>query len=67
MNKVIAITSLAVALILFTFGFEVYHSPVSNVSRTLTGAPTDQALWLIIGGALASITGIFGHASDSAK
>ncbi len=67
MNKVIAFTCLAVALVLFTFGFEAYHSPVSNLSQALTGAPTNQALWLIIGGVLASITGIFGLATDSSK
>ena len=51
---------LAVGVILLAFGLNAYHSASSDVSRFFTGAPTDKALWLLIGGAAAGIVGLLG-------
>lgn len=57
MNKGISIAILATGVILIAFGLNAYHSASSDVSRFFTGAPTDKALWLLIGGAVAGIAG----------
>ena len=60
MNKSIAVVLLVVGVILLGFGLNAYHSASSDVSRFFTGAPTDKALWLLIGGLLCGIVGVFG-------
>ena len=60
MNKNMSIALLVVGIVLLVFGFNAYHSASSDVSRFFTGAPTDKALWLLIGGALAAIAGFVG-------
>ena len=60
MNKSISVALLAVGVILLAFGLNAYHSTSSDVSRFFTGAPTDKALWLLIGGVVAGIVGLFG-------
>ena len=62
MNKGISVALLVVGVILLAFGLNAYHSASSDVSRFFTGAPTDKALWLLIGGAVAGIAGFFGLA-----
>ena len=60
MNKGIPVALLVVGIVLLVFGVNAYHSASSDVSRFFTGAPTDKALWLLIGGAIASIAGFAG-------
>ena len=62
MNKSIPVAFLVIGVILLVFGVNAYHSASSNVSRFFTGAPTDKALWLLIGGVVAGIVGFFGLA-----
>ena len=62
MNKSMSVAFLVVGVILLIFGFNAYHSASSDVSRFFTGAPTDKALWLLIGGVVASIVGFLGLA-----
>ena len=57
MNKGTAIALLVVGVILLIFGFDAYHSASSGVSQAVTGAPSDKAIWLLIGGAIAAIVG----------
>jgi len=57
MNKSISIVLLVAAVVLIAFGVNAYHSASSYVSRFFTGAPTDKALWLLIGGLAAGIIG----------
>jgi len=57
MNKSISIVLLVAAVVLIAFGLNAYHSASSDVSRFFTGAPTDKALWLLIGGLAAGIIG----------
>jgi hypothetical protein len=60
MNKGIPVALLVIGVILLIFGLNAYHSASSDVSRFFTGAPTDKALWLLIGGAVLSILGVLG-------
>ena len=63
-NRAVNIALVGVAVILFVMGYQDLHSAASNISRLITGAPTDGAVWLLIGGALAAITAIFGFSAD---
>ncbi|MBY6064417.1 DUF3185 domain-containing protein [Pseudidiomarina sediminum] len=60
MNKVIGIILLVVGIILLYFGYEAYNSPASEISNAVTGEPTDNAMWYLIGGAIAVIVGLYG-------
>jgi hypothetical protein len=59
MNNIFGLAILALGIVLLVFGFNESHSFSSNVSRTFTGNPTDRAIWFILGGAIAVITGLF--------
>ncbi|MFC0445612.1 DUF3185 family protein [Pseudidiomarina halophila] len=60
MNKVIGIILLVVGIILLYFGYEAYNSPASEVAQAVTGEPTDNAMWYLIGGAVAVVVGLYG-------
>jgi len=60
MNKGISIGLLVVGVLLLVFGLNAWHSVGSQVSETVTGAPTNKAIWLLVAGALLSIIGLFG-------
>lgn len=60
MNKVIGIILLVVGIILLYFGYEAYNSPASEVSQAVTGETTDNAMWYLIGGAVAVVVGLYG-------
>jgi hypothetical protein len=60
MNKGMSAALLVAGAILLVFGLNAYHSASSDVSRFFTGAPTDKALWLLIGGLAAGIAGFLG-------
>ena len=62
MNKNISVALLVIGVILLVFGLSAYHSASSDVSRFFTGAPTDKALWLLVGGIIAGIVGFLGIA-----
>lgn len=62
MNKGMSVALLVIGVILLVFGLNAYHSASSDVSRFFTGAPTDKALWLLIGGSTAGIVGFLGLA-----
>ena len=60
MNKVIGIILLVVGIILLYFGYEAYNSVASEASQALTGETTDNAMWYLIGGAVAVVVGLYG-------
>ena len=60
MDKGISVVLFVVGVILLGFGLNAYHSASSDVSRFFTGAPTDKALWLLIGGVIAGVVGLLG-------
>lgn len=57
MNRVLGIALMVVGLILVFWGLNSSHSAGSEISKVFTGSPTDKAIYLIIGGAVAAIVG----------
>ena len=59
-TKIISIALLAVGIMLIIWGFSASDSMSSDVSRFFTGSPTNKTVWLLIGGTVAAIAGLFG-------
>jgi hypothetical protein len=49
-----------VGIVLLAWGMKAYQSLGSELTETFTGAPSDKAIWLLAGGAAATLVGIFG-------
>jgi hypothetical protein len=62
MNKPVAIALLGVGIVLLVFGIDASNSLGSSISRFFSGSPTDKAVWMLIGGIAASLTGLIGLA-----
>lgn len=58
MNKVIGAAILVAGLFLLYFGWAEYNSTASELKEAVTGSPTDNAMWYLIGGAIAVVIGI---------
>ncbi|MDD5301779.1 MAG: DUF3185 family protein [Elusimicrobia bacterium] len=60
MNRIASLVLLVLGVILLGLGWDAYRSVSSDVARVFTGAPTNRALWLLIGGGLAAVAGLGG-------
>ena len=60
MNKIVFLALLVGGVVLLIFGINASNSVGSDVSRFFTGSPTDKAVWMIIGGAVAIVVGLVG-------
>jgi divalent metal cation (Fe/Co/Zn/Cd) transporter len=60
MNKAVSLAILAGGILLLIFGVSASKSLGSDISRFFTGSPTDKAIWMIIGGVVATIIGLVG-------
>ena len=60
MKKMISAGLLVGGLILLYFGYQEYQSFSSEVEEFFTGSPDSGAMWMMIGGAVASVAGIVG-------
>jgi len=58
MNKIISLALLAGGIVLIVVGVNATNSFSSDVSRFFTGSPTDKAVWMLIGGAVATVAGL---------
>jgi hypothetical protein len=58
--KAIALALLAGGVLFIVFGVNAMNSPSSDISRLFTGAPTDRALYMTIGGVVMSVAGLAG-------
>ena len=65
MNKIISLTLLIGGVVLMIIGINATNSFSSDVSRFFTGSPTDKALWMLIGGIVATGVGLMGTFSSS--
>ncbi|GJQ47754.1 hypothetical protein KsCSTR_12240 [Candidatus Kuenenia stuttgartiensis] len=65
MNKVVSLAILAVGILFIILGVSATKSFSSDISRFFTGSPTDKAIWMLIGGAVAVIVGLVGLRSWS--
>jgi len=60
MNKALSIALLAGGIVLIVIGVSATKSFSSDVSRFFTGSPTDKAVWMLVGGVVAAVVGLFG-------
>lgn len=60
MNKVVSLAILAGGILLIIFGVSATKSFSSDISRFFTGSPTDKAIWMLVGGAVATTIGLVG-------
>lgn len=60
MNRPVSLVLLVVGVILAIYGINASNSVGSDVSRAVTGTPTDKSMWLLIGGAVLAIVGLVG-------
>ena len=67
MNKGMSVALLVVGIVLLIWGVSTTESFSSDVSRFFTGSPTNKAVWLLMGGIVAAIVGLFGVLSGSKR
>jgi hypothetical protein len=60
MNKAISLALLIGGVVLIVFGINASQSFSSDVNRFFTGNPTDKAMWMLVGGAVAAVVGLVG-------
>ena len=60
MNKIFSIALLVGGIVLMIFGIIAMDSFSSSVSKFFTGTPTDKAVWMFIGGIVATAVGSVG-------
>jgi hypothetical protein len=60
MNKAVSLAILAGGIVVLIFGINAINSTGSDISRFFTGAPTDRAMWMLVGGVVASVVGLAG-------
>jgi hypothetical protein len=60
MNKLVSVALLAGGIVLIVLGVKATHSFSSDFSRFFTGSPTDKAIWMLIGGVVATVVGLVG-------
>jgi NO-binding membrane sensor protein with MHYT domain len=60
MSKAVSLALLAGGIVLMMFGVMASTSFTSDISRFFTGSPTDKAIWMLLGGVVASIVGVVG-------
>jgi len=49
MDKAISLAILAAGIVLVVFGINASNSISSDISRVFTDAPTDKAIWMLVG------------------
>jgi hypothetical protein len=59
MNRTLGIALVTVGIVLVIFGINAGDSFSSDVSRFFNGTPTDKSMWLLIGGIVAGVVGLF--------
>jgi quinol-cytochrome oxidoreductase complex cytochrome b subunit len=69
MSKLIALVLLIGGIILTLYGIHSTHSIRSDFSRLFTGSPSDNSIWVVIGGVVLTGAGVGGlmHWSKSSK
>ena len=60
MDKTISLAILAGGIMLVIFGVNSSNSVSSDISRIFTDAPTDKAIWMLVGGIVVTVIGAMG-------
>jgi hypothetical protein len=58
MNKIVSIALLVGGVELLIVGISATSSLRSDVLRFFSGSPTDNVVWMLIGGAVAAVVGL---------
>lgn len=58
MNSIIGLALLVGGIVLLIFGFNESQSFTSDVSRTFTGSPTNNSIWMLVLGAVLTVAGL---------
>ncbi|MEO8156404.1 MAG: DUF3185 family protein [Betaproteobacteria bacterium] len=56
--KAAALALIAAGIVLAFYGVNAMNSASSSLSRFFTGAPTDRAIWLLLGGVALLVAGL---------
>jgi len=67
MNTPLSLALLAGGILLIILGINASNSFGSDISRFFTGSPSDEAMWMLVGGVAAAVVGLFGLARGSKK
>jgi hypothetical protein len=67
MTRAISIALIVGGIVLLYFGGQSFHSFANDVSRVVTGAPTDKTIYLLAGGAVAMLAGLIGLGSSNRR
>ncbi|HVY62923.1 MAG TPA: DUF3185 family protein [Planctomycetota bacterium] len=59
MYRALGVALLVAGAVLLIFGLNASHSFSSGVSKVFTGTPTDKSIWLVVGGVVAAVAGLF--------
>lgn len=60
MDRAISLAILAAGIVLVVLGINASNSISSDISRVFTDAPTDKAIWMLVGGVIVTIIGLAG-------
>lgn len=60
MKRIVSIGLLAGGIALIVFGINASNSVNSEISRVFTGSPTDKAMYMLVGGIVLTVIGLFG-------
>lgn len=60
MNKTLSLAILIAGILLLIYGVSASESLGSEFSRLFTGKPTDETVWLLIGGIIVTAVGAGG-------
>ncbi|MDP1579861.1 MAG: DUF3185 family protein [Candidatus Didemnitutus sp.] len=60
MNKAISLALLVGGIILIIYGVSANDSLSGRFTRFFTGSPTDETIWMLLGGIVATIVGAAG-------
>jgi hypothetical protein len=60
MNRMLSAILLIAGLVVLAIGINAANSVSSETSEAFTGAPTDKALWMMLGGGVIALIGLVG-------
>lgn len=67
MNKAVSLAILIGGILLVAYGVSASNSFSSDISRIFTDAPTNKAIWMLVGGAVITAIGLAGLFRGSAR
>jgi drug/metabolite transporter (DMT)-like permease len=59
-RRILSLGLIVAGVILLVLGINASESFSSEVSEAVQGAPSDKAIWLLVGGGLLALFGLFG-------